>query len=153
MSGGLVYYPGEVKTFQTYAAAAGCFDRPGIVVKVENSTATAPRVTKVAASGDIPFGICVQDTYNQDKTVLHSGNGVGIVTDGTAMVAVEAGTFLLGAIVTVADTTDGYGRQAHYTSGCMIGVCEEYKVIATGDYSDGTDQVAVRLKLGESEVY
>ena len=42
---------------------------------------------------------------------------------------------------------------SHYTSGSMIGVCEEYKVIATGDYSDGTDQVAVRLKLGESEVY
>ena len=147
MSGGIVYYPGEVKTYKTKAAAAGCFDRPGIVVKKDTTTASDVRVTKIAASGDVPFGVCVQDTYNQDESIIQSGVAVGVVSEGVVMVAVEAGTYRIGDRISCADTTDGYGRAD--VTGVVIGISEEYKVIATGDYTDRTDQLAVRLMLGE----
>lgn len=152
MSGGIVYYPGEIKTFKTESAADGCFDRLGLVVKVDNTTASDPRVGMINASGDTVMGVATETTYNQDESILRSGVGVGIATEGTVMVAVEAGPWRVGDIVFLADTSDGYGR-ATPSGDIVVGVCEEYKVIATGDYTDKTDQVATRLLITHAENY
>ena len=148
MSGGIKYYPGEVKSYKTTAAATGAFDRLGLVVKVDNDTVTDPRVETIEASGDTVMGIATETTYNQDETILRSGVGVGVVTEGVVMVAVEAATYRVGDIIVAADTSDGYGRSTPSGGISIIGTCEEYKVIATGDYTDKTDQIAVRLNIG-----
>ena len=146
MSGGIDYFTGEVKSFKTSSAAGGSLDRLGLVLKVDNTTASDPRVTIITGSGDTPMGVNSEVTYNQDETILRSGVGVGIMTEGTVMVSVEAGTYRVGDMIYLADTSDGYGR-ATPSGGIPVGVCEEYKVIATGDYTDKTDQVATRLTL------
>jgi hypothetical protein len=146
MSGGIVYYPGEIKNFKTESAADGALERLGLILKIDNTTTTDPRVGKINASGDTPFGVATETTYNQDELILRSGVGVGVATEGTVMVAVEAATYVVGDVIFLADTSDGYGR-AQPSGGIPIGICEEYKVIATGDYTDKTDQVAVRLTI------
>jgi len=152
MSEGLVYYPGEIKDFKTESAADGALERPGMVLKVDNTTVTDPRVGKINASGDTPMGIATEGTYNQDESMLRSGVGVGVVTEGTAMVAVEAATYRVGDIIVCADTSDGYGRSTPSGGCAIIGIAEEYKVIATGDYTDKSDQIAVRLLIGPASI-
>lgn len=152
MSGGIVHYPGEIKSLKTKSGTTGIADRLGLTVKIDNTTASDPRLDLIQASGDTPMGVLTETTYNQDATILRSGVGVGYVTEGVVMVAVEAGTYRVGDIIVPADTSDGYGRTTPSGGCAIIGICEEYKAIATGDYSDKTDQVAVRLLIGPASI-
>ena len=142
----IVHYPGEIKSMRWSASAKGA-DRPGMVIKVEDTTATSPRACLVTASGDLPQGVMVADTYNQAGT-LQSGSSTyaSYVQEGEVLVSVEAGTFHPGEIIWVADTSDGYGR-AEPTGSCVIGICNEYRVVATGDYTNKRYQVRVKLCL------
>lgn len=142
----IALYPGEVKNFKMKAAEG--LDREGLIVKVDNSTPSDPRMTKVASSGDAPFGIGFSDTVGQDA-VLDTGGQCDIITEGVVMVAVEAATYRVGHIISLG-TTDGMGevyeKNASF-SNTIVGVCEEYKVVSSDNVTDKVNQVKVRLQM------
>lgn len=142
----IVHYPGEIKSMVHSSSAAG-LEREGLVVKVEDTTVAAPKLAKITASGDVPFGIAVKDSYDQANT-LQSGSSVYIdyVQEGEVNVAVEAGTYHPGEVLYVADTSDGYAR-ATPSGGSCVGIVTEYKVVATGNYTGRTDFVRTKLCL------
>lgn len=145
----IVHFPGEVKDFKLTAAGAG-LDREGLVLLVDNTTATDPRVARTTATGSVPFGIANSDTYGQDGTIT-SGGMIGVIQDGEANVSVIAGTYVVGDPICVS-AEDGYGEAATATGSQLIGICQEYKVVATGDLTNKLDHVRTRLTLN-NEVY
>jgi len=148
---GIVHYPGEIKSYRWSASAAGA-DRPGMVVKIESATATDPRVCNVTASGDMPFGVLVADTYDQTGT-LQSGSNVyaSLVQEGEVLVAAQAGTYHPSEILYVADSADGYACVTP-SGGQRVGIVTEYRVLATGDYTNKRDQIRAKLCLEKNAI-
>jgi len=139
----IVHYPGEVKNFKMKAAEG--LDREGLIVKVDNSTPTDPRMTKVASSGDVIFGIGFADTYGQDG-VLDTGGQCSVVQEGEVNVAVEAATYQVGDAIYLA-TTDGTGVNSTAFDNTLVGICQEYKVVSGAMVTAKTNQVRVKLSF------
>lgn len=137
----IVHYPGEVKDFKMKAAEG--LDREGLVLKIDNTDATDPRVSKVASSGDVIFGVGFADTYNQEGT-LATGGQVGVVQEGEVNVAVEAATYKVGDAIYLA-TTDGHGVNSTSFDNTLIGICQEYKVVSSANVTNRVNQVRVKL--------
>lgn len=134
------HLPGEVKNFKMKAAEG--LDREGLILKVDNTTASDPRMTKITASGDTIFGIGFNDTRDQEGTVA-TGGQCSVIQDGEAMVAVIAATYRVGDAIYLSDATDGTGDNTSASS--KVGVCQEYKVVSSAMVTARTNQVRVRL--------
>lgn len=133
--------PGEIKSFRMLSGEG--LDREGLILKVNNDTATDPRMAKITASGDAIFGIGYADSYDQTNT-LETGERVSVIHDGEALVAVESGTYNLGDTIYLADSNDGMGRKT--SVGTKVGSGQEYKVVATGEVdTTKVNQLKVRL--------
>ena len=142
---GIVHYPGEIKNFKMKAAEG--LDREGLILKVDNSTASDPRMTKVASSGDGIFGIGAKDTDDQEGTNA-TGGMVGVLQEGEVKVAVEADTYRVGYVISLA-TTNGMGE--YYVkntsfSNTVVGICQEYRVVSSDDVTNKVNQIRVKLQ-------
>jgi len=137
----IVYFPGEVKKFKMLAAEG--LDREGLVLKVNNDTASDPRMTKCTTSGDAIFGVGYVSTADQEGTVAEGGQ-CSVVQDGVVNVAVEAATYQVGDAIYTA-TTDGHGARTAGFDSVKIGVCQEYKVVSSAMVTAKTNQVRTRL--------
>lgn len=142
-------YVGEVFS-RNWSATAKGGDREGLVLKVESTTATTPRVCLNTATGDAPYGILFADMYDQSGTIASGGSAdVSVVTDGVVPVAVTAGTYHVGEHLVVGADGPGHAQAEPSGGQALVGICEEYKVVATGDQTAKTDQVLCRLALGQ----
>ena len=143
-------HPGEVKNFKMKAAEGLTYE--GLILAINNDTASDPRVTKVTASGDTVFGIGYNDTYDQEDTENTAGQ-VSLIQDGEAMVAVIAATYQVGQKIYVShDTTlttyPGFGDNA--SKGTIVGECQEYKVVSSANVTAKTNQIRTRLTFRQS---
>jgi len=137
----IVHYPGEIKNFKMKAAVG--LDREGLILKADNTTPTDPRVTVVASSGDVIFGIGVKDTDDQEGTNA-TGGMVGVVQEGEVNVAVEAATYQNGQALYLA-TTDGHAVNSTSFDATLVGVCQEYKVVSSDDVTNKVNWVRCKL--------
>lgn len=137
----MVHYPGEIRNFKMKAAEG--LDREGLVLKVDNTSPSDPRMTKVASSGDKIFGVGFADTYDQTGT-LATGGQCSVIEEGECNVAVEAATYKVGDAIYLA-TTDGHGVNSNAFDSTLVGVCQEYKVVSSTMVTAKTNQVRTRL--------